>query len=108
MNVVQLKRFCRGFPNAIETLYGDPYNFLVYSVGGKKFASFKTSDPQRWGSPRSSEACGRFFGCSIGNTRGRHGMDELGGTAARTSYWYARRACAGGCRLRSAIGVGNG
>lgn len=43
MKVVQLKRFCREFPNAIETLYGDPYNFLVYSVGGKKFAYFKTS-----------------------------------------------------------------
>lgn len=48
MNVGQLKRFCRGFPNAIETLYGEPYNFLVYSVGGKKFAYFKTSDPERW------------------------------------------------------------
>ena len=48
MNVAQLKRFCRGFPNAIETLYGEPYNFLVYSVGGKKFAYFKTSDPERW------------------------------------------------------------
>ena len=48
MNVAQLKRFCRGFPNAIETLYGEPYNFLVYSVGGRKFAYFKTSDPERW------------------------------------------------------------
>lgn len=48
MNVAQLKRFCRGFPDAVETLYGEPDNFLVYSVGGKKFAYFKTSDPQRW------------------------------------------------------------
>ncbi len=48
MNVAQLKRFCRRFPNAIETLYDEPYNFLVYSVGGKKFAYFKTSDPERW------------------------------------------------------------
>jgi len=48
MNVAQLKRFCRGFPNANETHYGEPYNFLVYSVGGKKFAYFKTSDPERW------------------------------------------------------------
>ena len=48
MNVAQLKRFCRGLPNAIETLYGQPYNFLVYSIGGKKFAYFKTSDPERW------------------------------------------------------------
>ena len=48
MNVSQLKRFCRGFPHATETLYGAPYNFLVYSVGGKKFAYFKTSQPERW------------------------------------------------------------
>lgn len=48
MNVSQLKQFCRGFPRATETLYGEPYNFLVYSVGGKKFAYFKTSHPERW------------------------------------------------------------
>lgn len=48
MNVSQLRRFCRGFPEAMETLYGEPYNFLVYSVGGRKFAYFKTSDPERW------------------------------------------------------------
>ena len=48
MNVAQLKRFCQAFPASVETLYGEPYNFLVYSVGGKKFAYFKTSDPERW------------------------------------------------------------
>ena len=48
MNVLQLKRFCRGFPSTTETLYEEPYNFLVYSVGGKKFAYFKTSFPERW------------------------------------------------------------
>jgi predicted DNA-binding protein (MmcQ/YjbR family) len=48
MNVAQLKRFCRGFPHATETLYGEPWNFLVYSVGGRKFAYFKTSNPERW------------------------------------------------------------
>src|SRR5689334_21010012 len=48
MNVSQLKHFCRGFPNATETLYGEPYNFLVYAIGGKKFAYFKTSAPERW------------------------------------------------------------
>jgi hypothetical protein len=41
MNVPQLKEFCRGFPGATETLYQEPYNFLVYAVGGKKFAYFK-------------------------------------------------------------------
>jgi len=48
MNVSQLKQFCRDFPKATETLYGEPYNFLVYSVGGRKFAYFKTSQPERW------------------------------------------------------------
>ena len=48
MNVSQLKRFCRSFPEAVQTLHGDPWNFLVYSVGGRKFAYFKTSEPERW------------------------------------------------------------
>ncbi len=48
MNVSQLKKFCRGMPRATETLYGEPYNFLVYAVDGKKFAYFKTSEPERW------------------------------------------------------------
>jgi len=48
LNVSQLKAFCRGFPGATETLYGEPYNFLVYAVGGKKYAYFKTSQPERW------------------------------------------------------------
>jgi len=48
MNVSQLKQFCRDFPHSTEMLYGEPYNFLVYSVGGKKFAYFKTSEPERW------------------------------------------------------------
>ena len=48
MNVPQLKKFCRGFPRTTETLYGEPWNFLVYAVGGRKFAYFKTSEPERW------------------------------------------------------------
>ena len=48
MNVPQLKRLCLGFSGATETLYGEPYNFLVYSIGGKTFAYFKTSQPERW------------------------------------------------------------
>lgn len=39
---------CSGLAGAKETLYGEPSNILVYSVGGKTFAYFKTSDPQRW------------------------------------------------------------
>jgi predicted DNA-binding protein (MmcQ/YjbR family) len=48
MTVAQLKALCRGFPGAAQTLYGAPYNFLVYAVGGRKFAYFKTSEPERW------------------------------------------------------------
>ncbi len=48
MTVNRLKRYCRELPGSTETLYGEPWNFLVYSVGGRKFAYFKTSDPERW------------------------------------------------------------
>jgi predicted DNA-binding protein (MmcQ/YjbR family) len=48
MNIDQLKTFCRGFSGVVETLHGDPDNVLVYSVGGKFFAYFKTSDPEQW------------------------------------------------------------
>jgi predicted DNA-binding protein (MmcQ/YjbR family) len=48
MNVAQLRQFCNKFPGAGETLYGEPSNILVYSVGGKTFAYFKTSAPERW------------------------------------------------------------
>jgi predicted DNA-binding protein (MmcQ/YjbR family) len=48
MNVTQLKAFCRKLPAARETLHGDPSNILVYSVGGKTFAYFKTSEPEQW------------------------------------------------------------
>jgi predicted DNA-binding protein (MmcQ/YjbR family) len=48
MNNRQLKEFCKMFSGASETLYGDPSNILVYSVGGRTFAYFKTSEPERW------------------------------------------------------------
>lgn len=48
MNVRQLRDFCDGLCGADEALYGEPSNWLVYSVGGKPFAYFKTSDPERW------------------------------------------------------------
>src|SRR5450755_3660171 len=48
MNVLQLKKFCREFPGATEISHGEPYNFLVYAVGNKKFAYFKSSTPERW------------------------------------------------------------
>lgn len=48
MNIRQAKVHCKAFPCAVETLYGEPYNFLTYTVGGKTFAYFKTSEPERW------------------------------------------------------------
>jgi predicted DNA-binding protein (MmcQ/YjbR family) len=48
VNVRELKRFCRGLPDSVEVDSGEPYNWLVYSVRGRKFAYFKTSEPERW------------------------------------------------------------
>ncbi|HSX62861.1 MAG TPA: MmcQ/YjbR family DNA-binding protein [Tahibacter sp.] len=48
MNVRQVKTFCRGLPATRERLLGAPENILVYSVGAKNFAWFKTSEPERW------------------------------------------------------------
>ena len=43
-----LKRLCAGFPGAIEKSIGAPSNVLVYYIGEKFFAYFKTSDPEKW------------------------------------------------------------
>ena len=48
MNLEKLKALCGGFSGATKTLYEEPSNVLVYSVGGKNFAYFKTSEPERW------------------------------------------------------------
>jgi len=48
LDVTQLKGRCRRFPGSVETLHGHPSNILVYAVGGKTFAYFKTSEPERW------------------------------------------------------------
>jgi predicted DNA-binding protein (MmcQ/YjbR family) len=48
MDTSALKRYCRAYPGAQETLHAAPSNILVYSVGGKFFAYFKTSQPERW------------------------------------------------------------
>jgi predicted DNA-binding protein (MmcQ/YjbR family) len=48
MDTTQLKAFCANLPGASSRLYGEPSNVLVYSVGGKRFAHFKTSAPERW------------------------------------------------------------
>ena len=48
MDTRQLKAFCAGRPAAHVQLYDDARNVLVYSIGGKQFAYFKTSEPERW------------------------------------------------------------
>lgn len=48
MDTAALKRYCRSLPGAVETLHGEPANILSYAVGGKRFAHFKTSAPERW------------------------------------------------------------
>jgi predicted DNA-binding protein (MmcQ/YjbR family) len=48
MNVDQLKSLLLQFAGAVETLHGEPSNILTYKVGGKTFAYFKTSAPERW------------------------------------------------------------
>jgi len=48
MNVEELKLFCREFVGATEALHAAPNNVLAYSVGGKNFAYFKTSEPEKW------------------------------------------------------------
>ena len=48
MDTRRLKDLCSRFPRATSRLHGPPGNVLVYSVGGKTFAYFKTSDPEKW------------------------------------------------------------
>ena len=48
IDTAQLKRLCASFGGAEATLYGAPGNILVYAVGEKKFAYFKTSAPEQW------------------------------------------------------------
>ena len=48
LTVAALKRYCAALPRATATEHGPPDNWLVYAVDGRKFAYFKTSDPERW------------------------------------------------------------
>lgn len=48
MDVAAVKELCSRYPGVVSKLFGAPSNVLVYYVGGKKFAYFKTSDPERW------------------------------------------------------------
>lgn len=48
MNTTQLKQFLNSLPAVTSQLSPAPANILVYSVGEKNFAWFKTSDPEKW------------------------------------------------------------
>ncbi len=48
MNTAQLKDFCQQLPGVSAHEYGHPANILVYFVGDKRFAYFKTSEPEQW------------------------------------------------------------
>ena len=48
MDVQQAKELCAAYPGALSTLHGPPSNVLVYSVAGRNFAYFKTSEPEQW------------------------------------------------------------
>ena len=48
MNIDQVKLLCNSFSSVEEKENGHPSNILTYSVGGKKFAYFKTSEPEKW------------------------------------------------------------
>lgn len=48
MDVTALKAHCARYPGVSSRLYGEPGNVLVYGVGSKQFAYFKTSEPERW------------------------------------------------------------
>jgi len=48
MDVAAVKEHCSRYAGASSKVYGPPSNILVYYVGGRKFAYFKTSDPEKW------------------------------------------------------------
>ncbi|NRB42795.1 MAG: MmcQ/YjbR family DNA-binding protein [Pseudomonadales bacterium] len=48
MDIEQLREFCKSFPSSIEEELGNPSNLLSYKVQDKKFAYFKTSEPEQW------------------------------------------------------------
>ena len=48
MDVEQVKQHCSAYPGATVKLHGPPGNVLAFQVGGRQFAYFKTSAPERW------------------------------------------------------------
>ena len=48
MDVAAVKEHCSRLAGASSQSYGPPSNVLVYYSGGRKFAYFKTSEPEKW------------------------------------------------------------
>jgi len=48
MDIEGVQRLCASFPGAVAHLRPPPMNILVYNLGEKTFAYFKTSEPERW------------------------------------------------------------
>lgn len=48
MEVEQLKQHCKSLHGVVEENYAHPSNVLTYKVGRRKFAYFKTSEPEQW------------------------------------------------------------
>lgn len=48
MDVRQVKAHCGRYPAATSRALGHPYNVLFYEIGGKQFAYFKLSQPEKW------------------------------------------------------------
>ena len=48
MDVAAVKEHCSQLAGVSSKLYGPPSNILVYYVRGRKFAYFKTSEPEQW------------------------------------------------------------
>lgn len=98
MNFAQVKRVCRELSGASEYDSGVPYNWLVYSVGGRKFAYFKTSEPERWRfSVRVTP--GRFVeltdmpGVKPARYRGRYGWITIVDVASFLRRTISARLC---------------
>lgn len=48
MDTRALKACCARFAGATSRALGPPYNILLYEVGGRQFAYFKLSEPEKW------------------------------------------------------------
>ncbi len=48
MDIESLKEFCKSLPSSTENELGGKSNLLSYKVHDKKFAYFKTSEPEKW------------------------------------------------------------